>query len=106
MAKKRAEQKNTLENYTKQFLSFVLPLIVENKEKLIKKFGDIVNFKKMFKRYMILLIITFVALFITLDGLGLFISSFFPDLRAGIIHISIGVILILAVLIYNRFGKP
>jgi hypothetical protein len=106
MAKKRAEQKSILKKYTQQFLSFFLPLIVENKEDLIKKFGDIVNFKKMFKRYMILLIITIVALFIIVDGLGLFISSFFPDLRAGVIHISIGVILILAVLIYNRFGKP
>jgi hypothetical protein len=105
MAKKRAEQKSILKKYTQQFLSFFLPLIVENKEDLIKKFGDIVNFKKLFKRYMILLIILIVALFITLDGLGLFISSFFPNLPPGLIHILIGLLLMLIAMAYSRLGK-
>lgn len=101
MAKKRTERKSALNKYARQFLSFLLPLLVENKEELMKKFNDIVNFKRVIKRYLILFILTLAALIIILDGLGLFIGSFFPNLRPGSVQIVIGIILILAVLVYK-----
>jgi len=44
--KKRAEIKNIFNKYLKEFLSFLLSLLEEGTGDLIRKFGDIINFKK------------------------------------------------------------
>jgi hypothetical protein len=101
MAKKRTERKNVSNNYARQFLSFLLPLFIENKEKMIKKFNELVNFKRIIKRYVILFIVTLIALIMIVEGLGMFIGSFFPNSRLGFTQIFIGLILILIVLVYK-----
>jgi hypothetical protein len=106
MAKKKAERRKPLIDYAKQLLSSALPFILENKESIIRKVSNVGHLKKKLMRYITLLVVGIVALFITLEGIGLLISSFFPGLRAGTVQISIGVVLILAILIYNRFGRP
>jgi hypothetical protein len=106
MAKKKAERRKPLIDYAKQLLSSALPFILENKESIIRKVSNVGHLKKKLMRYITLLVVGIVALFITLEGTGLLISSFFPGLRAGTVQISIGVVLILAILIYNRFGRP
>jgi|MudIll2142460700_1097286.scaffolds.fasta_scaffold1243165_2 hypothetical protein len=101
MAKKPVEKSN-LKKYALQFASFALPLIAENKESIVKNFNNIVNYKRVVKRYLIFSSVLLVALFLLLNGLGLFIDSFFPDLRPGIVQILMGLVLALAVMLYSK----
>jgi hypothetical protein len=102
MAKKAAEKRYDMGKYIENFMSFVTPLISENKDIIVKDINSVVHFKRTMKRYLVFSTVLLVALFMILNGLGLLISSFFPDITPGIVYIAIGLILVLTVVVYNR----
>ena len=101
--KKRAEAKNIFNKYLKEFLSFLLSLLEEGTGDLIRKFGDIMNFKKRLRKYIIFLILITASITIFLIGIAELIESFYPNLRPGTTHILLSVVVILIVLIYKKF---
>ena len=104
MAKKKgAAAKNIFNKYLKEFLSFLLSLLEEGTGDLIRKFGDIINFKKRLRKYLIFLILITASITIFLIGVAELVESFFPNLRPGTIHILLSVAVVLMALIYKKF---
>jgi predicted metal-dependent phosphoesterase TrpH len=102
MAKKAAKKSIDLIGYAKQILSFAVPLISENKDTIVKNINNIVNFKKIARKYMIISAFLFVALFFLLNGIVILLDSIFPGFMPGSIHIFIGFVLLLFVAFYSR----
>jgi hypothetical protein len=102
----KGKNERSLSSYVQQILPFAISFFDRNREALIKKLGSLVNFKRVVRRYMILLVISIAALFVILDGLALFVSSYYPEVRPGVFQMVIGLVLILSVLVYNRLWKP
>jgi hypothetical protein len=105
MAKRNSESKFDLKKYAGQVLSIVAPLVVENRESIVRKIDSIVNYKRFLKRYAVLAIVLLIALFLLLNGLVLFIGSLFPGLVPGTVHIFIGLFLVLIAIFYARLWK-
>jgi len=101
--KKRAEIKNIFNKYLKEFLSFLLSLLEEGTGDLIRKFGDIINFKKKLRKYIIFLILIAASITIFLIGVAELVESFFPNLKPGTTHILLSIVVILIALIYKKF---
>ena len=101
--KKRAEAKNIFNKYLKEFLSFLLSLLEEGTSDLIRKFGDIMNFKKRLRKYIIFLILITASITIFLIGVAKLVESFFPSLKPGTTHILLSIVVILIALIYKKF---
>ena len=104
MAKKKSsEAKNIFNKYLKEFMSFLLSLLEEGTGDLIRKFGDIINFKKRIRKYIIFLILITASATIFFIGMAELAESLYPNLRPGTTHILLSVILILIALIYKKF---
>ena len=101
--KKRAEIKNIFNKYLKEFLSFLLSLFEEGTTDLIRKFGDIINFKKRLRKYVVFLILITASITIFLIGVAELLESFFPNLKPGTAHILLSIAVILIALIYKKF---
>ena len=101
--KKRAEAKNIFNKYIKEFLSFLLSLLEEGTGDLIRKFGDIINFKKRLRKYIIFLILITASITIFLIGEAELVESFFQSLKPGTTHILLSIVVILIALIYKKF---
>ena len=101
--KKRAEAKNIFNKYLKGFLSFLLSLLEEGTGDLIRKFGDIMNFKKRLRKYVVFLILITASITIFLIGVAELVESFFPSLKPGTTHILLSIVVILIALIYKKF---
>ena len=80
-----------------------MALLEEGTGDLIGKFGDIINFKKRPRRYILFLILITFFITIFLIGIAELVESFFPNLRPGTIHILLSVVAILIALIYKKF---
>ena len=105
MPSKRKGQKRDFNKYAQQFLPFILSMISENKENMIKGLGGILNLKRTIARYGILFIMTFVAIFIMVEGMGLFIGSIFPYISPGVFHMTTGLALLIIALVYKSVWK-
>jgi hypothetical protein len=105
MAKKSSESKFNLRKYAEQFLSIAAPLVVNNRETIVRKIDSIINYKRFLKRYAVFAIVLLIALFLLLNGLVLLISSIFPNLMPGTVHIFIGLFLVLIAIFYARLWK-
>jgi hypothetical protein len=99
---KASKQRNVKNNYVQQLLSFILSFFVENEESIIKKVGDIINFKRVLIRYIVIFVLVLAALFLMLDGFGMFVGSLLPNLSPGLAQISIGIFIMIIVLAYSR----
>ena len=84
-------------------MSFLLSLLGEGTGDLMRKFGDIINFKKRLRKYVVFLILITASITIFLIGMAELIESFYPNLRPGTIHILLSIIVILIALIYKKF---
>jgi hypothetical protein len=102
MPVKKKEQKTDLMGYVQKFLPFVLSMISDNKESLIRKLGGLLNLKRTIMRYGILLTVLFVAMFMFFEGMSLFINSIFPNIRPGVVDMLIGLALVAVALLYKR----
>jgi hypothetical protein len=100
MAKKAKKSFDVIE-YVKQILSFAVPLIAENKDTIAKGINNMVNFKKIARKYMILSVFLLVASFFLLNGIVVLIGYLFPGSVPGISNIIIGIILFLLAMIYS-----
>ena len=105
MPVKKKEQNMDLGGYIQKFLPFVMSLISENMESLTRKLGGLLNLKRTIMRYGILFTVLFVALFIFVEGMGLFINSIFPYIRAGVVDMLIGLALVIVALAYKSVWK-
>ncbi|MAG92038.1 hypothetical protein CMO83_05160 [Candidatus Woesearchaeota archaeon] len=101
--KKKSEVKDILNKYVQDFLSFLLVTLEEGTGSLFKKFSNLLSFKRRLQHTVVALVILIAALGIIFYGLGLFLESFFPKLRPGIMHILIGVVFILIALAYKKY---
>ena|SRR3989344_3128717 len=101
--KKRAEVKNIFNKYLKEFLSFLLSLLEEGTSDLIRKFRDIINFKKRLRKYIAFLILIAASITIFLIGIAELVESFFPNMRPGTTHILLSIVIIVIALIYKKF---
>jgi hypothetical protein len=99
---RKDERKTPLKDDVWHFLGLAFSYFMENKDNIAKKLGDIVNFKKMIRRYVITFALVLAALFVILDGIGMFISSFFPGISPGLFHILIGILIVIVLVAYNR----
>jgi hypothetical protein len=101
MAKKSAE-KGILAKYAPKIMSLILSIPEENSESFLKKFNNTIHFKRFLIRYATFFILLLAALIVILDGMGLLFGSMLPNLRPGITHIIIGLLLIVAVIVYRK----
>lgn len=97
-----AKTKNMLDRYTQEFVALILDFLKENKKSLIGKLGDLINFKKRLSHYIVFWVAVLAAVILILDGVGLFLGSFFPGLRPGTTNILVGAVFILAALAYEK----
>lgn len=100
----RPEQTSSLYKYFQKFLMVLLKWIIENEDALIRDLGYLINLKKVFRRYIILIILVIVSFALILGGIGLFIESLFT-LPSGLVNILIGIILIIIALICKKLWK-
>ena len=69
----RPEQTSSLYKYFQKFLMVLLKWIIENEDALIRDLGYLINLKKVFRRYIILIILVIVSFDLIVVGIGLFI---------------------------------
>ena len=98
------EQTSSLYKYLQKILMLSLKWIIENEDALVRDLGYLVNLKRVFRRYIVLIILTIVSIGLILGGIGLFIGSLFPS-PPGLVNIIIGIILMIIALICKRLWK-
>ena len=100
--KKRAEAKNIFNKYLKEFLSFLLSLLEEGTGDLIRKFGNIINFRKRLGKYIVFFILIICSITIFLIGMAKLAESFFPGIMPGVIYMLLAIVVILLAMAYKK----
>lgn len=93
-----------LSGYFQQFLSFIFSGLEEHASGLLERFFQFRNLKKQIRRYALFLAVLVTASIIFLNGLGMFLSSFFPAMAPGVIPMVIGFIFIMAALAFKTLS--
>ncbi|MBI2143709.1 hypothetical protein HYU17_00985 [Candidatus Woesearchaeota archaeon] len=102
MPEQKSEPGSALGGYVRDFLSSIFSELASNAERMLRRLGELVIFRKILKQYAIFLVMMTAATITLLYGLGAFISSFFPGLKPGTVHILTGIALIVVAMAYRK----
>ncbi len=105
MPETKPEPKKNQNGNAPGFLSFILSELSDKAEKLLKRLGEFVIFKKILKKYAAFIAMMTAALITILYGLGTLTGSFFPSLKPGLTHIFIGIALAAIAMAYRELNK-
>ena len=81
----------------REFLGFIAQSIEGFLHQLSERY-----MKRLLRKYALVAIGAVAALTVAFNGVGLLLGSFFPEWRAGISHVVVGMLLFLAIMAYSR----
>ena len=98
------KRKSPSDKYIQEALMFVIGWAAENKDTIVKEFNHLMAFKKTFRKYSVLLIMTIAAAVLILNGIIVLVEPLFA-LPSGLADIIIGIIIVIIAWICKKFWK-
>ena len=102
MPKASEKKKGKYEGFFYRLLGSFFESVEENAESVLKKVSNFAFLKTTFKKYMIFMMFSSVAIIMILYGLGLLINTYFPAIGLWIIFLSLGIITFIIGWIYLK----
>ncbi|HLG24539.1 MAG TPA: hypothetical protein VI564_06440 [Candidatus Nanoarchaeia archaeon] len=103
MKKKSKKNRAIASEYLQDMGSALLDSVAKTTTKIVRESRTYRNVNRLIRGYIVIAVFGIVSILLILEGASIFISSLYPKIMPGIIHILAGALILIILVIIKKF---